>query len=119
MVKTIRKPGQKGTRKYLNKYCDKLVCVRYRYDPLQKKKYKTIELIVETNDWHPESDWTCSDPMSGPPYPTTSIVGVRIGCDEKQLQSQIKSIGGQWDSGAKLWRVDVMKIGLTERIAKE
>ena len=39
-------PGQKGTRQLLSQYGDRLVCVRYRYDAQQKKRFKTVELIV-------------------------------------------------------------------------
>ena len=41
------KPGERGTKKLLAKYGDGLVCVRYRYDEEKRKRYKTVELIVE------------------------------------------------------------------------
>jgi hypothetical protein len=31
-VLAIRRPGQRGTVKLVERYGDKLVCVRYRYD---------------------------------------------------------------------------------------
>ena len=40
------KPGQKGTKQLLAQYGDRLGCVRYRYDAQQKKRFKTVELIV-------------------------------------------------------------------------
>ena len=46
-------PGQNGTKKLLAKYGDRLVCVRYRYDPERKLRHKTAELIVETAPWSP------------------------------------------------------------------
>ena len=46
---TLR-PGQRGTRKLLTRYGDRLVCVRYRYDERRKKRYETVELIVEETD---------------------------------------------------------------------
>ena len=52
-VKTVRRPGEKGTQKLLAQHGDRLVCVRYRYDPQTLKRYKTIELIVEESDWQP------------------------------------------------------------------
>jgi hypothetical protein len=42
------KPGQKGTRQLLSQYGDRLVCVRYRYDAQQKKRFKTVELYAIT-----------------------------------------------------------------------
>jgi hypothetical protein len=35
------------------KYGSRLVSVRYRYDEPMRKRYKTIELIVEEADWTP------------------------------------------------------------------
>jgi hypothetical protein len=49
-IRLTLKPGQKGTKKLLRRYGDKLVCVRYRYDPQNKKRYKTVELIEEELD---------------------------------------------------------------------
>lgn len=43
---THLKPGQKGTRRLLEQYGDKLLCVRYRYDELRQVKIKTVEIIV-------------------------------------------------------------------------
>lgn len=46
-------PGQKGTRQLVAKYGERLVRVRYRYDPGRKKRYKTVEIIVGERDWDP------------------------------------------------------------------
>ena len=32
-----------------------LVCVRYRYDEQARKRFKTVELIVEEVDWEPRA----------------------------------------------------------------
>jgi hypothetical protein len=47
------KPGQKGTKRLVADYGDRLVCVRYRYDAARKRRIKTVELIVAESDWHP------------------------------------------------------------------
>jgi hypothetical protein len=47
------KPGQRGTKRLSEKYGDQLVCVRYRYDDATKKRYKTVELIVDVAEWQP------------------------------------------------------------------
>jgi hypothetical protein len=46
LIRTVRKPGEPGTQKLLAKYGNRLVSVRYRYDPANGKRYKTVELIV-------------------------------------------------------------------------
>jgi hypothetical protein len=47
------RPGQKGTKKLVVEYGDRLVAVRYRYDADRQRRYKTIELIVEESPWLP------------------------------------------------------------------
>jgi len=39
-VLSIRRPGQRGTRKPVAVYGERLVCVRYRYDAVSKKRCK-------------------------------------------------------------------------------
>jgi hypothetical protein len=41
------KPGQPATRRLVNQYGARLVCVRYRYNAAQGKRFKTVELIIE------------------------------------------------------------------------
>ncbi len=36
------------------KYGSKLVCVRYRYDEVTFKRYKTVELIEDEIPWRPK-----------------------------------------------------------------
>ncbi len=52
-IKLSLKPGQHGTLKWLDKYGDKLVAVRYRYDEEKRKRYNTVEIIVEESTWLP------------------------------------------------------------------
>ena len=52
-VRTVRKPGDPGTLKLVAKYGDRLVNMRYCYDPAKGKRYKTVELIVAQEDWQP------------------------------------------------------------------
>lgn len=47
------KPGQKGTKKLVAEYGDRLIAVRYRYDLSRQRRYKTVELIVEESPWLP------------------------------------------------------------------
>lgn len=51
----------------------------------------------------------------------TPRVPVRIRYDEKDLQRQIKAIGGTWDARSKLWYAPeeyVKRIGLTKRVVR-
>ena len=123
LIRTVRKPGDPGTLKLMQRYGDRVVTVRYRYDPARRKRFKTVELIVEEEDWapvsHPEPDTKPVPPQAPPRY--TPRVPVRIRYDEKDLQRAIKAIGGNWDPGKKLWYAPeeyIRRIGLVGRIVK-
>lgn len=88
-------PGQKGTKRLQEQYGDALVCVRYRYDEINKKQVKTVELIVSEKEWTPPP----------PKYAASSLVGLKVGINEKDLQQQVKSMGGQWDAKQRVWMV--------------
>jgi len=111
------KAGDKGTGKLTAQYGDRLVCVRYRYDEKRKKRFKTIELIVEEKDWHPR----VRKDARGAGEKDGMIVGLRVGIGEKALRQRVKEAGAWWDGSRKLWIVRHSKIsgmGLDERIAK-
>jgi hypothetical protein len=119
-VRTVRKPGEPGTQKLVAKYGERLVCIRYRYDPQTRKRYKTVELIVAEDDWDPP-EVTDREAQPRPERPTTPIVPVRIHYTEKDLQRQVKAIGGTWNANKKLWYAPeeyIKRIGLTKRIVR-
>ena len=118
LIKTVRHPGEKGTKKLVERYGQQLVCVRYRYDPQQRKRFKTVELIIEEAPWQP--DPTPGYPEQTPlPQQASRSVGVRIDYHEKIQQQAIKAIGGIWSSRDKLWYAEeelVRRFGLHDRI---
>lgn len=46
-------PGANDTKKLVEHYGNRLVCVRYRYDAEQRRRIKTVELIEEESAWMP------------------------------------------------------------------
>src|SRR5215470_15020837 len=52
-ISTTLQPGQRGAKKFLAQYGDRLVCVRYRQDQQRQKRFKTVELIVAEWPWTP------------------------------------------------------------------
>jgi hypothetical protein len=103
------KPGQKGTKKLVAQYGDKLVCIRYRYDPQTKKRYKTVELIVE------EVAWT-------PTVSPESIVQIRVAREEAAIIQQVKGAGGKWNAQQRVWEIrydQVVRLGLEGRIVNK
>jgi len=102
------KPGQRGTRKIYAEYGKRLVCVRYRYDEKRKKRYKTIELIVEEVDWRPRPKGD-------------SLVKIWGQWNEPEIAQKLKKAGGVWNSRLRLWelRYDrVVALGLKYRMVE-
>ena len=104
-------PGQRGTKKLLAKYGDRLICVRYRYDEQTKKRYKTVELIEDEVDWEPKAKQIADQ----------TVVEIHIDWSEEELREQVKSAGGRWNPERKLWRLpygEVAALGLEKRIVE-
>lgn len=101
------KPDQKGARRLSDRFGDRLVCVRYRTDPESGRRFTTVEIIVEER-------------ASTTPAPTHQLI--RIGWGETQLRDTIKTLGGIWVPGKKLWKVPsnaIRKLKLQKRVALE
>ena len=104
-------PGQKGTKKFLDRYGDRLVCVRYRYDREQRKRFTTVEIIVEEGGWSPPE----------PAEPKPVLVGLRVGLQEVDLQRRIKQAGGAWNRERQVWDINydqAVTLGLQNRIVQ-
>jgi hypothetical protein len=110
-------PGQKGTKKLLQKYGDRLVCIRYRYNTELKRKYKTVELIVEESPWAPDN--STAKIKKGSKF--NSPVKVRVGYSEIELRDRIKNSGGRWNKEDRAWLLPYRKaveFGIESRIVK-
>jgi len=113
-MKTIRKllPGKPGTKKLSRQYGNDLVCVRYRYDPEQGVKFKTIELVVERR----------LKPGKVKEPPGERIVHIRIEYGEVELGREVKAAGGKWNPGKRVWELpyrDAVALGLIQRIVPD
>jgi hypothetical protein len=109
-VRLKLKPGQRGTKRLLKQYGDRLLCVRYRYDEETKKRYTTVELIVEEKQWEP------------PRFKPDDTVLIKIAFNELELRQNIKNAGGRWSRSAKAWKLPyktACKLGLKARIVDE
>lgn len=102
------KPGDKGTRRLVAEYGERLVRVRYRYDEERGKRLKTVELIVEEVDWQPPTR-----------LKSDAVVGVRVRWGEAEIAGRVKGAGGIWNRTTRLWelRYDrALELGLQDRI---
>lgn len=107
-IRLVRRPGQAGTKELVEEYGERLVCVRYRYDTAKKQRHKTAEIIVETVAW-------------APPIAPGTIVGLRVGRLEYDIQKRLRAAGGTWDRPRQLWRLrydQAVALGLADRIVE-
>lgn len=110
-VRLTLKPGQRGTKQLVEEYGDRLVCVRYRYDDKQRKRYKTVELIVDEAEW----------PDQNAPADAL-VVGVLVAREETDLRAQVKTEGARWNPERQVWelRYDrVRRLGLEGRLVRD
>ena len=99
------------TKRLQKKYGEKLLFVRYRYDAKKEQKLKTVELIIESQDWQPSENRP----------PPNKKVFVRIKYGEIELARMVKSLGGNWNRQKKLWELpwrQVKLLKLEDRIVK-
>ena len=81
---TLR-PGQPGTRKLVEKYGERLVCVRYVYDTASGRRLKTVELVVESVPWKARQRRARRQ--------DDDVVYVRIAYHETDLRERAKRLG--------------------------
>lgn len=109
---TLR-PGDNGTKKLHAKYGPRLLAVRYRYDPENQRRIKTVELIEEELPW-------CAPTARHVPPPDTPVL-IRIAFDELELRQAVKAAGARWDKDRKLWTLPYRvaeALGLDARIVE-
>jgi len=104
-------PGKRGTLGLLRKYGDSLVCVRYRYDEKMRRRYKTVELIVDEVEWFRRQERGMIN----------KVVKLRILYEERELREAIKRSGGFWDRELRVWKLrygEVLRLGLEARVTE-
>lgn len=105
-------PGQNGTKRLVKKYGERLIAVRYRYDPPTRRRVKTVELLEEELPWDPSVTLTRKG---------DEIINIRIGYQEAELRQRVKSAGARWLKDKKLWslRYDLAQaLGIEARIVE-
>lgn len=88
-------PGQPGTKKWIERFGNDLVCVRYRNDLERNEKWITAEIIIERQEKKSEKGR----------IPINKIMDIRIEYGERELAQKVKSLGGRWDRQNKVWRL--------------
>jgi hypothetical protein len=90
VIKTLA-PGQPGTLKLIREHGETLVCVRYRMDQERRRRYTTVELIVEAA---PLREHRAAD---------RKIYAVRTRPEEKHLRAALQAMGAKWNSAQRHW----------------
>ncbi|WP_146180713.1 hypothetical protein [Pseudomonas sp. HMWF032] len=111
VVKSL-KPGKNGTKRFVERYGDDLIAVRYRHDAEKQISYTTVELIVERKHKPPKT-------RTQTPKQPTALVFVRVNFHEKVMQLAVKQAGGKWQPEEKAWLLSykaAVELGLQERI---
>lgn len=101
------KPGQKGTRRFVEQYGKSLRCVRYRYDESRGVRLNTVEIVVEEKPWQPSFRFRDGD-----------IAPVKVEFGETELREKLRNARAKWDPQAKLWLVPYRLIRGTELEAR-
>jgi hypothetical protein len=90
-VLSVRKPGQRGTKKLVAQYGSRLRAVRYLYDRRTGQTLRTVELVLVA-------------PTVGPcELNLADLVGVRIAFHEIELREKLRQLGGRWNPHDKVW----------------
>ncbi len=106
-------PRTKRNQAPRRKYDDRLIRVRYRYDPKTTRRFSTVESIESEAAW-------IEEPPAGPtdrPKETRRL-GVRIEFAKTELREKVKQRGAIWRPRQKLWEMtyeDVVALGLEHR----
>jgi hypothetical protein len=75
------KPGQNGSKRLVEQYGDRLLCVRYRYDEHRRIRLKTVEIIVEERPWQPPFRFRDED-----------LAPVAVGFGETELRDKLRKL---------------------------
>src|SRR6056297_910949 len=89
------KAGRPGTKKLVEKYGDRLLCVRYIYDPDQGMKYKTVELVEESKPWKPDKNR----------IPPNKVMHINVEYGEVRIGKMVRSAGGKWNMKEQYWEL--------------
>jgi hypothetical protein len=88
-------PQQKGTKKFLRRYGDRLVCVRYRDDVEGQRKITTGEIVTEERPWYPA-------PRR---IPDDKLLSLRVEYGEVEIGKAVRAAGGAWYPHQKVWKL--------------
>ena len=114
VTRTVR-PGKPGTLKYVRRFGDLLVAVRYRYDAQRMARFTTAEIVVDERPWQ---GGVRIDLTLGYVEAPESVL-VRVGFHETLLRARVRGAGGRWEPKWRAWELPlevVKRMGLEGRV---
>ena len=108
-------PGMNGTKRYQQRFGERLLFVRYRHDERHQRRVTTVELIVDEKPLPKPNGNDSQTPYSHLNRP----VAVRVEYHETQLRTKVKEHGGKWLPEHKRWWMPysvALELGLENRI---
>src|SRR5262249_17665723 len=108
-IRSTVNPGQRGAKKLLSQYGDRLVYVRYRYVERRQRRGKTVEWIIAEEGWAPPQIQPKRD----------ALVSIRLTLPKTTLHQQVKQYKGRWDAQRGIWELryeQVMALGLEAHV---
>ncbi len=117
VIKTIA-AGEKGSMRFLDEWGDNLLAVRYREDVERGLILTTVEVVVDERAKMSKNRQQIGYLKSR----SRSLVFIRIGYHERELQTKAKGAGARWDKNKKQWCMkyqSAINIGLKSRIIKK
>jgi hypothetical protein len=111
-VKRTLVPSQKGTKKFVRRYGDRLVCVRYRDDAELQRKITTVEIVADERPWHPVPKR----------IPDDTWLSLNVEYGEVAIGKAVRAAGGRWYPRQKVWKLTykaIVALGLTDRIVPD
>jgi hypothetical protein len=112
-VEKTLKPGMDGTKRFVERFGNRLVCVRQRIDRAAGLRYTTVELVMDHRPMN-------MLPRPAAPGQPERLLPVRIAFKEQELRRQVRAAGGRWDTERRVWwlAADIVhRLKLKDRLA--
>ncbi|WP_295802984.1 hypothetical protein [uncultured Microbulbifer sp.] len=114
VIKTMR-PHERGAKRFVERYGNRLCAVRYRQSDCGTKVFTTVEVIVDERQRTPQGmslNVVHAQRLQQP-------VALKVRYEETEIRQAIKHLGGKWSRQLQAWittRDKAIVLGLAHRI---
>lgn len=114
VLKTMR-PHERGAKRFVERYGDRLCAVRYRQSECGAKVFTTVEVIVDERQRTPRG----ISLNTAHAHRLQQPVALKVRWEETEIRRAIKHLGGKWSRQLQAWiitRDKAIILGLAHRI---